>query len=274
MTNPYDLIFKPKTITLPSGNSVTKKASRTPVYLLLILVLIIAAGKITGFSLPVLAKRIGQLTVILKKLVQPDMRFAKHVWTPLFNTIQMSVMGSFIGCFLALPFSALNASNIMTNRIVLFINRLILSVLRTLPTLVLALIATLIFHLGTFAGTLAIAIFTFGMVTKMMYEYIETVDMGAYEAMEALGAGKVKAFTSAILPQVFPMYLSTCLYSIETTVRHSAVLGYVGAGGIGLLMSERISLREYQQVGTILLMLFVAVFIIETISQYGRKKLS
>ncbi len=274
MTNPYDLIFKPKTITMPSGNSVTKKATRMPVIVAVVIVLTLAAAKVTGFSLPVLIKRGHQFLVILKQIVTPDLSFSKNVWTPLLNTIQMSIMGSFIGCFLALPFAAMNSSNIMTNKVVLYISRLILSVLRTIPTLVLALIATLIFDLGTFAGTLAIAIFTFGMVTKMMYEYIETVNMGAYEAMEALGANKIKAFFAAIFPQILPIYLATCLYAIETTVRHSAVLGYVGAGGIGLIISERISLREYHQVGTILLMLFGAVVVIEYVSKYCRKKLS
>ena len=274
MTNPYDLIFKPKTITLPSGNSVTKKASRLPLTLIGLAVISIVAVNITGFSLSVLLMRGHQFIVILKQIVTPDFRFAKYVWTPLFNTIQMSIMGSFIGCVLALPFAAFNSSNIMTNKVVLYFCRLVLSVLRTLPTLVLALIATLIFNLGTFAGTVAIAIFNFSMVSKMMYEYIETLDMGAYQAMEALGATQFKSFLTAILPQIMPIYLSTCLYCVETTVRHSAVLGYVGAGGIGLLINERISLREYHQVGTILLMLFIAVVIIENISKYGRKKLS
>ena len=270
----YDLIFKPKTITLPNGNSVTKKASRKPLIFITLLVISILAVHITGFSISVLLMRGRQFFVILTQIVRPDFRFTKYVWTPLLNTIQMSIIGSFTGCVLALPFAAINSSNIMTNKAVLYFCRVVLSVLRTLPTLVMALIATLIFNLGTFAGTVAIAIFTFSMVSKMMYEYIETLDMGAYEAMEALGSTKFKAFLAAILPQIMPIYLSTCLYCIEITVRHSAVLGYVGAGGIGLLINERISLREYRQVGTILLMLFVAVIIIENISKYCRKKLS
>jgi phosphonate transport system permease protein len=274
MTNPYDLIFRPKVIRLESGNSVEKKATRLPIIILLLVALTYISVRVTDFDVRVLAKRGHQFFVILEKIFVPDFKFTKHVWTPLFNTIQMSVMGSFVGCILALPFSVLNASNIMTNKTVLFISRIILSVLRTLPTLVMALIATLIFNLGTFAGTVAIALFTLSMVTKMMYEYIETVDMGAYEAAEALGATKTKAFVSAILPQILPSYLSTCLYCVETTVRHSAVLGYVGAGGIGLTLSERISLREYHQVGTILFMLFVAVVIIENTSKYLRKKLA
>lgn len=273
-TNLYDRIFKPKVTVLQNGHSVAKKASRTPVYLLLILAVTLLTIQITQFDLGILLRRGGQLLAVLQKIFTPDFKFAKHVWTPLLNTIQMSIVGTFIGCVLALPFSLLCASNITTSKPVLYVARLVLSILRTLPTLVLALIATLIFNLGTFAGTIAIAVFNLGMVGKMLYEHIETIDMGAYEAMEALGATKTRAFISAIMPQILPNYLSISLYGVETTVRNAAVLGYVGAGGIGLILNERLSLREYHQVGMILLMLMCAVVVIEAISRVCRKKLS
>ncbi|RXD25036.1 ABC transporter permease subunit, partial [Acinetobacter baumannii] len=75
--------------------------------------------------------------------------------------------------------------------------RFILSIVRTIPTLIIALFATYVFGLGTFAGTVAISIFTFGIVVKMLYEKIETIDMGPFEAMEAVGATKLEAFQSA-----------------------------------------------------------------------------
>ena len=270
----YDRLFTPRVTVLPNGKQVEKRASRMPLILLAVCIVTGLSLHITGFNLQTLIKRGHQFFVILEQLFTPDFGFAKHVWKPLFATIQMSIMGSFIGCVLALPYSVLCSSNIISNRLVLTVCRVILSVLRTLPTLVLALIATLIFKLGTFAGTLAISIFNFSMVSKMMYEHIETIDMGPYEAMEALGAGKARAFFSAVLPQVLPIYLSNCLFCVETTVRHAAVLGYVGAGGIGLTLSERISLREYHHVGMLLLMLFITVLLLESISRALRKRLS
>ncbi len=123
------------------------------------------------------------------------------------------------------------------------------------------------------AGTVAIAVFSFGYIGKLTYEEIETVDMGAFEAMEAMGATKTRAFISAIIPQVLPFFLSNCLFNFEGNVRYAAVLGYVGAGGIGLILNEKISWREYPNVGMILIALFVTVFIIESVSRYLRKKL-
>jgi phosphonate transport system permease protein len=145
---------------------------------------------------------------------------------------------------------------------------------RTIPTLVSALIATYIFGLGTMAGTTAIAIFSFTYIGKLLYEQIETVDMGAFEAMEALGTNRFRAFIFAILPQIIPSYISISLFCFEGNVRYASILGYVGAGGLGLILNEKISWRQYDSVGMILIMLFLTVFIIESTSHYIRSKLS
>ena len=98
--------------------------------------------------------------------------------------------------------------------------------------------------------------------------------MGAYEAAQALGASKPRSFFNAIIPQVLPAYLSTCLFCFEGNVRHAAILGYVGAGGLGLILNEKIGWREYSSVGMILVALFSAVVIIEMLSHYLRNKLT
>ena len=92
--------------------------------------------------------------------------------------------------------------------------------------------------------------------------------------MEALGANKFQAFWSACGPQILPVYLSHCLYCFEMNVRASAILGYVGAGGLGITINERIGWRDYNSLGTVLLSLFVVVVIIDFFSEYLRKKLS
>ena len=186
----------------------------------------------------------------------------------------MSLIGSFIGSTLALPFAVVASTNINHNGIVVAIMRFICSIIRTLPTLIIAQLAALCFGLGTFAGTVAIILFTFGVVSKMMYEAIETIDMGAYEAMQASGANKFQSFRVACMPQILPTYLSYCLYSFEMNIRAAAILGYVGAGGLGVLINEVIGWRRYDRLGMILLTLFVVVFIIENTSEYLRKKLS
>lgn len=270
----FDRIFRPQVITLENGHTVRRRRSRTPLILLALVLVVFWALRMTGFSLVVIVNRFPKLMDLMKKLFQPNWSFFPKVIGPLVDTIKMSILGTVIGCGCALPVAVLASSNIDRNKIVVSLLRVLLGLIRTLPTLVIALVCALIFSLGTFSGTVAIAIFTFGVVSKMLYESIETIDMGPFEAMEALGANKFQAFWSACVPQILPVYLSHCLYCFEMNVRASAILGYVGAGGLGITINERIGWRDYNSLGMVLLSLFVVVTFIEFFSAYLRKKLS
>ncbi len=270
----YDKIFKPKKRVLANGKIVEEQASRTPLIILLLLAATMLSVEVTGFKLETLIERGSEFFVILGRMIPPNTSYINNIWTPLFDTIKMSLLGSFIGSVLAIPFAILASANLIKNKIVLNVVRVFLSIVRTLPTLIVALIATYIWGLGTMAGMVAIAVFTFAYVGKQLFELIETVDMGSYEAMEAMGANKIQAFVAAIQPQVLPAYLSVCLFCFEGNVRYASILGYVGAGGLGLILNEKIGWREYDSVGMILLVLFVAVVLIEALSHYIRKKLT
>lgn len=270
----FDKIFKPQIITLPNGHSTMRRRSRMPLILLLLLVAIYLSLKMTGFDMKLIITRFDKLLDLFVKLFHPKWEFFNKVVGPLVDTIKMSILGTVIGCLLALPIAVLASTNICKSPAIVSVLRFILALIRTLPTLVIALVCALVFGLGTFAGTLAISIFTFGIVAKMLYESIETIDMGPFEAMEALGANKFQAFWSACVPQILPVYLSHSLYCFEMNVRASAILGYVGAGGLGITINERIGWRDYNGLGMVLLSLFVVVVAIEFFSEYLRKKLS
>ena len=270
----FDKIFKPQLITIPNGHTVLRRRSRVPLILLLLFIAILLSLKMTGFDLKIIITRFDKLVDLFVKLFHPKWSFFEKVVGPLVDTIKMSILGTVIGCLLALPVAILSSTNICKNIVVVSVLRFILALIRTLPTLVIALVCALVFGLGTFAGTLAIAIFTFGIVAKMLYESIETIDMGPFEAMEALGADKFRAFWSACVPQILPVYLSHSLYCFEMNVRASAILGYVGAGGLGIVINERIGWRDYNGLGMVLLTLFVVVVTIEFLSEYLRRKLS
>ena len=270
----FDKIFKPQVITLPNGHSTIRRRSRAPIIIALVLLAIVLSLRMTGFDLSIVVKKFDKLLDLMVKLFHPKWSFFGKVVRPLIDTIKMSILGTVIGCLLALPVAVLASTNIDKNRVIVSVLRFILALIRTLPTLVIALVCALIFGLGTFAGTLAISIFTFGIVAKMLYESIETIDMGPFEAMEAMGANKFQAFWSACVPQILPVYLSHSLYCFEMNVRASAILGYVGAGGLGITINERIGWRDYEGLGMVLLTLFVVVVIIEFTSEYLRGRLS
>ena len=270
----YDKVFKPQKITLANGHSVLRRRSRAPLIIILLAAAIYLSLIMTGFDIGTVINKFSKMLDLLKKILRPDWSFFPKVISPLFDTIKMSILGTVIGCALALPIAILSSSNINHSVVIVSICRFILALIRTLPTLIIALVCALIFSLGTFSGTVAIALFTFGIVAKMLFESIETIDMGPFEAMEALGANKFQAFWSACVPQILPVYLSHSLYCFEMNVRASAILGYVGAGGLGITINERIGWRDYNSLGMVLLSLFVVVVAIDFFSEYLRKKLS
>ena len=159
----YDKIFPPRLLTLPNGKQVSKPRSRAPLAAVILVAMTILSVEVTGFDMGVLVSRIKEFFVILGDMIPPQWDYMPQIWQPLFDTIKMSLLGSFIGSILVVPFAMLASTNIIHSRVVVAAMRLLLSIIRTLPTLVSALIATYIFGLGTLAGTTAIAIFTFAL---------------------------------------------------------------------------------------------------------------
>ena len=200
----FDRIFKPEIITLPNGSTVARPRSRTPLIAIVLIAVIWASIQLTGFDMAIIIKRGYQFTVILQRIFNPNFEYFGKVIDPLLDTIKMSILGSVLGATLALPFAVVASTNINRTGWVVAVLRFVLNIVRTLPTLVIAKFAALIFGLGTFAGTVAITIFTFGVVSKMMYEAIETIDMGAFEAMESAGGNKFQSFWTACFPQILP----------------------------------------------------------------------
>ncbi len=265
-------LFSKEKIILSNGKIVLRPRSKTPLITVLVIVFIYISACVTDFKFEVF-KNFNNFFNILKGMFPPDFSYASEVLTPLFDTIKMSFMGSFLGAVVAIPVSILASSNITKNKFINGFFKLFLSILRTIPSLVCALIATYIWGLGTFAGTVAIFIFSLSYVGKLLYESIETVDMGAFECMESMGFTKFYAFRYAILPVILPSYISTSLFNFEGNVRYAAILGYVGAGGIGLILNEKLGWRDYSKVGMIVLLLLITVFIIETITEHFRTRL-
>lgn len=270
----FDRIFKPEHIVLPNGHCVDRPKSRVPMICCVLLAVVICAIYLTEFNLFTVIERFDQFFVILGKIFKPDYNYFEKVVDPLLDTVKMSFLGSSVGCLLALPFAIIASSNINKNKPTLMAVRLLLGIIRTIPTLILASAFSLIFGLGTFAGTAAIVIFTFGVVGKMLFESIETIDLGPFEALESMGCNKFQAFWSACMPQILPTYLSHCLYCFEMNVRAASILGYVGAGGLGILINERVGWRDYNGLGMVLLSLFILVLVIDQISTHFRRKLS
>ncbi len=225
--------------------------------------------------------KLDQLGVIIGKMFRPRegktwSDYFAYMWSlrdSLLVTIKTSFIGTALGSLLSIPLAVLCARNVVKKAWIYQIARFIMNFIRTIPTLVLAVIAMFFFGLGPFPGVVAITIFTFGIMTKMMYEIIETIDMGPYEALESTGANKLQTVKMAVVPQVLPVFIGYFIYNFEINVRASVVLGYVGAGGIGVEMSSAIDERLYDRVGAIFIVTSIIVIILQIVTSYVRRKL-
>lgn len=271
--NALDKILPPKVYELEDGSKVYEKRSRLIIIIPIFVMLLYLSIKATGFDLTLLIKNFKQFEYIISRIFQPNFLYLPKAIDPLLETIKMSLLGSFLGAFLSLPFAYLASSNMMQNNFVNWIIKLLFSIMRTIPTIVNALIATFIFGFGALAGTVAIFIFSFSYVGKLTFEQIENSNMGAFEALMSMGYTRPMAFIKSIIPQILPTFISTALYNFEGNVRYASILGYVGAGGIGILIKHNIGLRQYDNLGAVLVCILITIVVIENISLFFRSKL-
>lgn len=229
-----------------------------------------AAARSAGVQPMVLVRRGTKFFDIARAMVPPDWAFAGKAVRPLLATVQMAFSGTVLGAFAGLILACAAAEQFHGCRWLRAGLRMAIQLLRTIPVLVLALASTFLIGMGTLAGTAAIFLSTAVILAKLGYEDMEQVPDGAYLALKQSGTSPGKAAVRTVLPEILPAYLSNSLYLLEANVRNSAILGYVGAGGIGLLINEKLSWRQYDKVGMVLILLFFVVAAAEAVSEAFR----
>ncbi len=210
---------------------------------------------------------------IMNELIRPDWSYAGRIMPAMLETVQIAIAGTVIGSVLAVPVALLCAVNVMPKKIVSIPVRIVLNLVRTIPDLLFAAVFVAVFGIGAFAGMLALVFFSFGLVAKLTYEAIEAIDPGPLEAMTASGANKIQLIVFGVIPQALPYFFSYVLYTFEVNVRAASVLGFVGAGGIGLHLDQQLNSFRYDRASTIILLTLVIVLVIDYASTYLRRKL-
>lgn len=216
----------------------------------------------------------GQMSSIIEQMFHPDWSYWTYVLNPLMETVQMAILGTTIGAAFALPFAFLAAKNIIKNTVIRGMIRFILNIVRTIPDLLLGSLFVAVVGIGPVAGVAALAVFSFGMISKLFYETIETIDNGPIEAIRSAGGSTFDVIRYAVFPQIASQLLSYFLYTFEINVRASSVLGYMGAGGIGVLLQRSLSQFRYDQTSVIIIAIFVVVLVIDFINNKVREKLA
>ena len=189
------------------------------------------------------------------------------------ETIEIAIWASLLAVLVSLPLAWLGARNYSPHWLTYAGARTGVSFLRAVPELISALFLVLIFGFGPVAGILALALHGAGFLAKFYAEDIEAADTRPQEALRAMGAGDFATLRLAVLPQVLPSYAALTLYILDRNVRMATVIGLVGAGGIGQELKGRFDMFQYDRVGTILLVIFVTVLLLDQLAAHVRRKL-
>jgi len=211
-------------------------------------------------------------------ILNPDMELLFNL-TPqgvpylLLETLAIAFVGTIVGAILAVPLAFASATNIVP-RPVAFLIRLFIMAVRTLPVFIIGLMFIRVTGPGPFAGLLTMAVSSIGMISKLYVETIEELDTGIIESLDAAGCNGFEKIRYGIVPQLSSDFLSTMIYRFDMNVRDVAVLGLVGAGGIGAPLIFSLNSFRWNEAGSILIGLVVLVLIMEYFSTKIRNKLT
>ena len=211
-------------------------------------------------------------------LLHPDTNLLFNLTTEgvpyqLFQTVAIAVLGTLIGGLLAVPFSFL-ASNKIVPKGVAFITSAVILIIRTIPSLVWALVWIRVTGPNAFCGVVTQSVCSIGMISKMYITAIEDIDVRILESLDASGCTAFQKIRYGILPQIIPNFISTVIYRFDINIKDATTLGIVGAGGIGAALIQCINSRRWTMVGSFILAMIVLMLVIEFASTRIRAKLA
>jgi phosphonate transport system permease protein len=208
----------------------------------------------------------------LRRMLPPDPSVIGHALTGAVQTVQIAIVGTAVAAVLALPLGFAAARN-AAPRWLFYTARPALNAFRAIDTLVYALFFVAAVGLGPFPGVLAVVAYTATVLAKLYSEAIETIDPGPLEAVRATGARPLQVLRWGVLPQLVPQFLSFTLYRFETNIRAAAILGFVGAGGIGFYIQSYLRVLDYPAASTVLIVLVLLVMAVDFASSRLRGRL-
>ncbi|EEX36737.1 ABC transporter [Vibrio metschnikovii] len=209
---------------------------------------------------------------LIDRAFPPRWSYMERLWSPLWDTLNMATLGTLLGVILATPLAFLAASNttpssVLVRPIALFV----IVASRSINSLIWALLLVSILGPGLLAGILAIALRSIGFVGKLLYEAIEETELTQIEAITATGASQAQVLNYAIVPQVLPTFFGISVFRWDINIRESAILGLVGAGGIGMQLQSSLNVLAWPQVTLIILVILATVVVSEWISAKVRQ---
>lgn len=263
------MAIKPNLVRVPISQSIRNNG--------LWLVAIIAFGLLcygVDMTPRAFAKGLGKLADFILIMFPPSSAGQEiRILTALAATFAMAVTGTLLAIIGALPLGLLGAKPLVKSPVLHFAIRRSFDVFRAIPALVWALILIVAYGLGPFGGVIALALSDIPRLAKLYAEAIENCDSRPQEGVRAAGGQTSTALRFGLLPEVIPVMASQSLYMLESNFRNAAILGIVGAGGIGYELEERIRIFAFDQVAWIVIAYVICVMILDRISETVRARL-
>jgi len=220
-------------------------------------------------------ERIGDLGSVLKSLgrfAALDFSLIPHLVQPTIETFMIACLGTLLGCVFSLPVAWFGAYNVTPSRAFFFpLGRTLMTISRSVHEIVWALIFVAAVGLGALPGILAIALRSVGFISKITAEAIENIDPRPVEAIRAVGGNQFQVMYYGIIPQILPVVLGTIIFEWDINIRRSAIMGLVGAGGLGLTFFRQTAMFNYGGVSMVILAILSLVILGEVVSHYIRK---
>lgn len=220
--------------------------------------------------------RIGGIANVLSTTAEfiPNLAFVPHILDPLLETLLIAFWGTVIAATIAMPIAYLSARNVTPLYPTTYLlGRTVIVLSRSVHELIFALIFVSALGLGPLPGILALGVRSIGFLAKTSSEAIENVDRRPIEAMQATGANGLVVFLFGNLPQIFPVLVGNLIFQLDINLRRAAILGMVGAGGIGYVFAEQMQAYEWNNAGTVVLGIAVMVILGEIVSNRIRTRL-
>lgn len=222
--------------------------------------------------------RIGSASAALKaaaRFFAVDFSLLPILGKPALETLMIACLGTLLGCFFSLPVAWFGARNITPSRRVVYpLGRFLMTLSRSIHEIIWALIFVSAVGLGSLPGILAIAMRSVGFISKVIAEAIENIDTKPVEAIRAAGGSDFQVLLFAVIPQVFPVALGVIIFEWDINIRRSAIMGLVGAGGLGLVFFREMAKYNYGGVGVVILAILALILFGEIVSAFVRRALS
>ena len=222
-------------------------------------------------------ERMGSLSEVLAsagRFIGIDFSLIPNLLEPAIETFMISFLGTLLGVIICIPATWFGALNITPFKPITYpLGRFLMTISRSIHEIVWALFFVAVFGLGALPGIFAIAVRSVGFIAKMSAEAIEDIELGPLDAIRATGANRFQVLLYAILPQVLPQVMGVILFEWEINIRRSAILGLVGAGGLGLVFFRQMNTFNYHGVTTVIIAILGIIIIGEIVSHFTRKRM-